>query len=112
LTGRALKKFPGLGLQLGLAVSISVRNQFSEFRLGGLDAQQSLPRLGVIKAAAIWSRGGIAGFGNALSLSGRPLSTMIRYENRLQPARFFPRRRHSWPGGGGLCGFLNPFGTT
>ena len=64
MTGRALKKFSGLGLQLGLSAINQRQDQFSEFRLGGIDAEQRLPHGGVIKAAATWSRGGLVGFGS------------------------------------------------
>jgi uncharacterized repeat protein (TIGR01451 family) len=69
LTGRALKKFPGRGLQLGFSGINQRQDQSSQFRLGGLDAQQRLPHGGVIKAAASWSRGELAGFGSSSSIS-------------------------------------------
>ena len=119
LTGRALKKFPGLGLQLGLSGINQRQDQFSEFRLGGLDAQQRLPHGGLLKAAGIWSRGGIVGFGSGLSVSGvsgisgqgvehNGFAYEIDYN---QPVSFREGVLH-----GRLAaaspGFLNPFGTT
>jgi uncharacterized repeat protein (TIGR01451 family) len=116
LTGRALKKFPGLGLQLGLSGINQRQDQFSEFRLGGLDAQQRLPHGGLIKAAGIWSRGGIDGFGSSSSVSGVSGQSVehngFAYEiDYNQPVSFREGVLH-----GRLAaaspGFLNPFGTT
>jgi uncharacterized repeat protein (TIGR01451 family) len=118
-TGRALKKFAGLGLQLGLSGINQRQDQFSEFRLGGIDVEQRLPHGGVIKAAAIWSRGGIAGLGGGTSLPGvsgvsgdavehNGFAYEIDYN---QPVSFREGVLH-----GRLAaaspGFLNPFGTT
>jgi uncharacterized repeat protein (TIGR01451 family) len=113
MTGRALKKFPGLGLQLGLSGINQRQDRVSEFRLGGVDAQQRLPHSGMIKAAAIWSRGGIVGFGSGASLAGQSVErTGFAYEiDYNQPVSF-----HEGAFQGRLAaassGFLNPFGTT
>lgn len=119
VTGRALKKFSGLGLQLGLSGINQRQDQFSQFRLGGVDAAQRLPRGGVIKAAAAWSRGGIVCLGSGTSELGGPgvsgqgvEHSGFAYEiDYNQPVPFREgvlrgRLASASPG------FLNPFGTT
>lgn len=113
LTGRAVKKFPGLGLQLGLSGINQRQDQLSEFRLGGVDLLKSLPRGGMIKAAAVWSRGVIAGFSNGPGASGQGIEhNGFAYDiDYNQPVSFREGVLH-----GRLTaaspGFLNPFGTT
>jgi uncharacterized repeat protein (TIGR01451 family) len=116
LTGRALKKFPSLGLQLGFSGINQRLDQSSQFRLGGVDAQQRLPRGGVIKAAASWSRGEMMRFGSGPGVSGLSGQSAKHdgsaYEiDYNQPLLFREGVVH-----GRLAaaspGFLNPFGTT
>ncbi|MDX6613910.1 MAG: hypothetical protein QOD75_3096 [Blastocatellia bacterium] len=119
LTGRAVKKFLALGLQLGLSGINQRQDQLSEFRLGGLDVTKSLPHGGLMKAAATWSRGGIMGLGSGTSdLGGSGVSGMgvdhngFAYEIEYnQPVSFRDgvlrgRLAAASPG------FLNPFGAT
>jgi uncharacterized repeat protein (TIGR01451 family) len=116
LTGRGLKKFPGLGLQLGVSVLNQRQDQSSQFRLGGLDAVKLLPRGGVIKAAVSWSRGEMMGFGIGSSISsvaaGSVAHNGFAYDiDYHQPVLFREGVVH---GRVALAspGFLNPFGTT
>ena len=113
LTGRALKKFPGLGLQLGISLIDQRQDQLSEFRLGGLDALQNLPHRGVIKASAVWSHGGVAGFGNSSPVSGESGEQHgFAYEiDYNQPVAFREGVLHGRLAGAS-AGFLNPFGGT
>jgi uncharacterized repeat protein (TIGR01451 family) len=115
-TARALKKFPGRGLQLGFSGINQRQDQSSQFRLGGLDAQQRLPHGGVIKAAVSWSRGELAGFGGNSSISSVANDSSEHngsaYEIDVnQPLLFREGVVH-----GRLASasprFLNPFGTT
>lgn len=113
LTGRAVKKFPGLGLQLGLSVINQRQDQLSEFRLGGVDALQTLPRGGILKAAAVWSRGAVAGFSSGPALSGQGIDHKgFAYEiDYNQPVSFREGVLHGRMAAASP-GFLNPFGTT
>jgi uncharacterized repeat protein (TIGR01451 family) len=116
LTGRALKKFPTLGLQLGFSGISQRQDQLSEFRLGGVDLQQRLPHRGVIKAAAAWSRGGIMGAGSGLTVSAIAGQSVdhngFAYEiDYNQPVSFHEGVVHGRLAGAS-AGFLNPFGTT
>ena len=62
LTARAVKKFPGLGLQLGLSGINQRQDQFSEFRLGGWMCNSvcraavcsKLRRAGVVAVLGTW----------------------------------------------------------
>jgi uncharacterized repeat protein (TIGR01451 family) len=116
LTARALKKFPGRGLQLGFSGINQRQDQSSQFRLGGVDAQQRLPHGGVIKAAVSWSGGELAGFGSNSSISSVAGDSIEHngsaYEIDFdQPLLFREGVVH-----GRLASasprFLNPFGTT
>jgi len=112
LTGRAMKKFPGIGLQLGLSFINQSQDRSSAYRLGGVDAEKRMPRGGVIKAAAAWSRGGIAGLANTSSANAGAEHNGFAYDIDFnQPVSFREGVLH-----GRLAaaspGFLNPFGTT
>jgi uncharacterized repeat protein (TIGR01451 family) len=113
LTGRALKKFPGLGLQLGLSGISQRQAQSSDFRLGGIDAQQRLSHGGVITAAAVWSRGGIAGPRMDAAVSGQGVEQHgFAYDlDYNQPVSFREGVLHAKLAGAS-AGFLNPFGAT
>jgi uncharacterized repeat protein (TIGR01451 family) len=113
LTGRALKTFPGLGLKLGLSVISQRQDQLGEFQLGGADAEQHLPHGGLIKGAAVWSRGGVMGFGNSSSASGPDLEQKgIAYEiDYTQPVSFREGKLHGRLASAS-AGFVNPFGAT
>lgn len=113
LTGRAVKKFPGLGLQLGLSVINQRQDQLSEFRLGGVDALQTLPRGGILKAAAVWSRGGVAGFSSGPTLSGQSIDhNGFAYEIDYNQPVSFREGVLSGRLAAASPGFLNPFGAT
>lgn len=116
LTGRGLKKFAGLGLQLGFSAINQRQDQSSQFRLGGLDAQERLPRGGVIKAAVVLSRGEIAGFGSGASISGVSGQSAnhdgFAYEIDYNQPVFFREGVIHGRLAGASAGFLNPFGTT
>jgi uncharacterized repeat protein (TIGR01451 family) len=112
LTGRAVKKFPGLGLQVGLSAIDQRQDQSSQFRLGGVDFVKSLPRGGVLKAAAVLSHGGILG------LSGPSVSGGIVEHNGFaydidynQPVSFREGVLHARLATASAR-FLNPFGAT
>jgi uncharacterized repeat protein (TIGR01451 family) len=113
LTGRALKKFPGLGLQIGLSFINQRQDQLSEFRLGGVDAQQRLPHGGVLKAVAVWSRGGVVGLGSGAAVSGQGAEQHgFAYEiDYNQPVSFREGVLHGRLAAAS-AGFLNPFGAT
>ena len=113
LTGRALKKFPGLGLQLGLSIIDQRQATLRDFRLGGVDLVKTLPRGGVLKAAVAFSRGELSGLGNTVSQtnSGNAHNGLAYEVDYNQPLGFREGVLH-----GRLAvaspGFLNPFGTT
>jgi uncharacterized repeat protein (TIGR01451 family) len=119
MTGRGLKKFSGRGLQVGFNAVDQRQDRFSQFRLGGLDAQQRLPRGGLIKASAAWSRGMIAGFGSGASMSdvsgvsgkGAEHNGFAYEIDYSQPVFFREGVVHARLAAAS-AGFLNPFGTT
>ncbi len=113
LTGRALKKFPGVGLQLGISMINQRQDQLSQFRLAGLDAVENLPHRGVIKAAAVWSHGGVAGFGNSSPISG-PSDEQHGFAYEIDYNQPVPFREGVLHGrlAGASAGFLNPLGAT
>jgi uncharacterized repeat protein (TIGR01451 family) len=116
LTGRGLKKFAGVGLQLGFSGIVQRQDQLREFRLGGLDAQQRLPHGGTIKAAVSWSRGELSGFGGTTSVSN-PTGANLTHDgfaydvDYIQPVSFFSGVAH-FRLAGASPDYLNPFGTT
>lgn len=113
LTGRGLKKFPGIGLQLGFSGISERQDQFGDFRLGGFDLTKTLPRGGVLKATGAWSHGAIAGFRNDSVASGAgDTHNGFAYEiDYNQPVSFREGVLHGRLASAS-AGFLNPFGTT
>jgi uncharacterized repeat protein (TIGR01451 family) len=116
LTGRAVKKFPTLGLELGLSVINQRQDQLGNFGMGGADLVQTLPRRGVLKAAAVWSRGGLPGY-NTSSLSSASSGETIEHDgfayeiDYTQPVSFHEGVVHARLASAS-AGFLNPFGPT
>ena len=113
LTGRALKKFPGLGLQLGLSAVNQRQDQFATFRLGGIDAEVQLPHRGHLKAAAAWSQGAVMGH----VVSGSTANQTAESSGFAYDIDY--RQPFNWREGvlqgrlaAASAGFLNPFGTT
>ena len=112
-TGRAYKNFEGAGLKLGLSVVEQRQGEFGSFFLGGIDAEKSLWRRGVLRAEFATSRGRVASGGNVFfgeTADGRHDGNAYRVELE-QPLAFrdglvragFSRADE---------GFLNPFGAT
>jgi uncharacterized repeat protein (TIGR01451 family) len=64
-TARAKKNFKRIGLKLGWSAALQREAKRSDFFLGGLDAEKTLPRGGSLQFAVATSRGRVAGFGNS-----------------------------------------------
>ncbi|MEA2206224.1 MAG: hypothetical protein QOE77_3000 [Blastocatellia bacterium] len=115
LTGRAVKKFSGLGLQIGLSGISQRQDKGSAFHLGGLDAIQRLPRAGVLKLAAVWSQGAIDGIGSGASASvagaGADHNGFAYDIDYNQPVTFLEGVVNGRLAAAS-AGFLNPFGAT
>jgi uncharacterized repeat protein (TIGR01451 family) len=112
LTARGLKKFPGIGLQLGFTGIYQRQDQLSDFSLSGIDVTKNLPRGGLIKGAVALGRGEIAGFSNGGFASESNDHNGFAYEiDYTQPVSFREGVLHGRLAGAS-AGFLNPFGTT
>jgi hypothetical protein len=66
-TGRATKRFTGLGLRVGGSLVSQRQPELGPFLLGGLDLEKSLPRGGTLLLEWGISRGRVAAAGNLLS---------------------------------------------
>ncbi|MET0626731.1 MAG: SdrD B-like domain-containing protein [Pyrinomonadaceae bacterium] len=113
-TARGHKNFEGLGLKLGLSLVNQRQGEFGSFVLGGVDAEKTLPRGGLLRAEWATSRGHVVSGGNVFFGDGgvddrhdgnayrveldQPLSWR---ETRLRAS--FARADE---------GFINPFGQT
>jgi uncharacterized repeat protein (TIGR01451 family) len=115
LTGRGVKKFSALGLQIGFSGISQRQDKGSAFHLGGLDVVQRLPRAGAIKAAASWSNGAIDGLGSGASVNvagtGSEHNGFAYDIDYNQPVAFLEGVVHGRLAAAS-AGFLNPFGTT
>jgi uncharacterized repeat protein (TIGR01451 family) len=111
-TGRARKNFKGIGLKLGLSAALQSESDESDFVLGGIDAEKTLPRGGSLQLAWARSQGKILGGGNVFGTDTDARHDGSAYQLSLsQPLPFY---------GGALrarylnasAGFFNPFGGT
>lgn len=112
-TARAKKTFAGMGLKLGFSTIMQRQEAAPDFLIGGLDAEQKLPRNGLLRLAWATSRGetdsgvNVFGFGsgdarhdgNAYNLE---LKQPLGFQDAVVHALFT----------GASAGFLNPFGST
>lgn len=113
-TARAAKRFAGAGLRLGLSFVDQQQDNFGSFMLGGIDAEQTLPRGGRLQFEWAMSRGRVAFGGNLLSagIGGNDEHNGQAFRADLeQPLPFYEgvlRANFSRA----AAGFLNPFGAT
>ncbi len=111
-TARGRKTFAGLGLKLGFSTVLQRQEAASDFLVGGLDLEKSLPRHGLLRFAWATSQGEInSGInstsddannthnGNAFSLD---FQQPLAFHEAVVHARF----------ASASAGFLNPFGST
>ncbi|HEY5885696.1 MAG TPA: DUF11 domain-containing protein [Pyrinomonadaceae bacterium] len=112
LTGRALKKFPGLGLQIGLSAVNQRQDQFATFRLGGVDAEVQLTHRGHIKAAAAWSQGAVIGLVSGSTANQTAESSGFAYDIDYRQPVIWHEGVLQGRLAGASAGFLNPFGAT
>lgn len=111
-TARAQKNFKGIGLKLGLSAVLQREAEGSNFLLGGIDAEKTLPNHGKLQLAWARSSGEVLGSGNVFSTEGDTRHDGDAYQLTVaQPLPFF---------NGNLKarfikaseGFFNPFGGT
>ena len=110
-TGRARKTFKGIGLKLGLSAVLQRQTDQSDFLLGGLDAEKSLPRGGSLQLAWAGSQGEIMGSGNSFGTDDTKHDGMAYQLTLAQPLPFYGatvRARYV----NSSAGFFNPFGGT
>jgi uncharacterized repeat protein (TIGR01451 family) len=110
-TGRAVKRFPGLGLRLGLSFVNQRQPETGSFIVGGLDGEWQTPGRGRLQFDYAMSRGQIAlnssfNLNNADDYNGNAFRISLEqplpfYEGRFQAQ--FQRTSAS---------FFNPFGAT
>jgi uncharacterized repeat protein (TIGR01451 family) len=112
-TGRAYKNFEDAGLRLGLSYVDQRQGDFGAFRVGGVDAEKTLPNNGLLRVEWAASRGRAAVGGNLFDTStddGRHDGQAFRAE-LTQPLGWREANlRASFLRAGE--GFLNPFGQT
>jgi hypothetical protein len=112
-TGRASKTFEGVGLKLGLSYVDQRQGEFGSFRVGGLDAEKTLPNGGRLRVEWAASRGRVAVGGNLFDTAGgdgghdgqafrAELTQPLGWRDGLLRASFLRADE----------GFLNPFGQT
>ncbi|HEV3470652.1 MAG TPA: hypothetical protein VG148_15115 [Pyrinomonadaceae bacterium] len=112
-TARAFKTFEDIGLRVGLSYVDQRQGEFGTFRIGGLDAEKTLPRGGRLRAELAASRGRAAVSGNLFSSADGD----DRHDGqalRLQLEQPLPWRDAVVRAGFLRAGegFLNPFGET
>lgn len=111
-TGRARKNFKGIGLKLGLSAALQRESDESDFMLGGVDAEKTLPRGGLLQLAWARSQGRILGSGNVFGTDNDARHDGSAYQLALsQPLPFYGstlRARYLKAS----SGFFNPFGGT
>ncbi len=111
-TARARKNFKGIGLKLGLSAVLQREAEGSNFMLGGIDAEKTLPNGGSLQMAWARSNGEILGSGNVFSTDANPRHNGDAYQLTLaQPLPFFNgmvKARYI----NASAGFFNPFGGT
>lgn len=111
-TARAQKNFKQIGLKLGFSAVLQREAVGSNFLLGGLDAEKSLPNHGSLQMAWARSSGEVMGSGNVFSTDGATRHDGDAYQlNIAQPLPFFNgnlKARYL----NAAAGFFNPFGGT
>ncbi len=111
-TARARKNFKSIGLKLGLSAVMQREAEGSDFMLGGLDAEKTLPNGGSLQMAWARSAGEVLGTGNVFSTDGNTRHDGDAYQLTLnQPLPFFSgllKARYI----NASAGFFNPFGGT
>jgi uncharacterized repeat protein (TIGR01451 family) len=111
-TGRARKNFKGIGLKLGLSAALQSESDQRDFVLGGIDAEKTLPRGGLLQLAWARSQGEILGSGNVFGPGTDARHDGSAYQLALsQPLPFYSstlRARYL----NASAGFFNPFGGT
>ncbi|HXM35940.1 MAG TPA: hypothetical protein VN920_12175, partial [Pyrinomonadaceae bacterium] len=112
-TARAKKTFVGMGLKLGFSTVWQRQEAAPGFLIGGLDAEKSLPRHGLLRFAWVTSRGETDSGVNVFGLgSGNSRHDGNAYNVELkQPLGFRDAVVHALFTGAS-AGFLNPFGST
>ncbi len=111
-TLRARKNFPGIGLKLGLSAVLQRQPESSDFMLGGVDIEKTLPHRGSLQLAWAGSRGEVMGTGNIFDALPDSRHDGNAYRVALnQPLPFLGatiRGRYLMAS----AGFFNPFGGT
>ncbi|PYS22153.1 MAG: hypothetical protein DMF72_14405 [Acidobacteria bacterium] len=111
-TARARKNFKGIGLKLGLSAVLQREAEGSDFVLGGIDAEKTLPNGGSLQMAWARSSGEILGSGNVFTTDTNTHHDGDAYQLTLaQPLPFFNgtlKARYI----NASVGFFNPFGGT
>ena len=86
----ARKNFKGIGLKLGLSAVLQRQAEGSDFVLGGLDAEKTLPNGGSLQMAWARSSGEILGSGNVFTTDANTRHDGDAYQLTLaQPLPFF-----------------------
>jgi uncharacterized repeat protein (TIGR01451 family) len=110
-TGRASKRFPALGLRLGLSYVDQRQREFGSYRLGGLDGEKELWNRGSLKFEYANSRGELATAGNLFGGGGRHAGGSAYRLELAQPFSLYEgtvRAEYARADEG----FFNPFGAT
>ncbi|MFS8086751.1 MAG: hypothetical protein ACMG6H_14045, partial [Acidobacteriota bacterium] len=111
-TARARKNFKGIGLKLGLSAALQSDPDESDFVLGGIDAEKTLPRGGSLQLAWARSQGKILGSGNVFGEDTDARHDGSAYQLSMsQPLPFYGsilRARYL----NASAGFFNPCGGT
>jgi uncharacterized repeat protein (TIGR01451 family) len=110
-TARARKNFKGLGLKLGFSAVLQRQPDQSDFSLGGVDIEKTLPRGGSIQLAWAGSQGEIVGSGNGFGTNDSKHDGTAYQLTLAQPLPFYGatvRARYL----NASAGFFNPFGGT
>ena len=111
-TARARKNFKGIGLKLGFSAVLQREAEGSDFMLGGIDAEKTLPNHGSLQMAWARSHGEVVGSGNVFSTDGNPRHDGDAYQLTIaEPLPFFNgnlKARYL----NAAAGFFNPFGGT
>jgi uncharacterized repeat protein (TIGR01451 family) len=111
-TARAQKNFKGIGLKLGLSAVLQREAEGSNFLLGGIDVEKTLPHHGLLQMAWARSNGEVVGSGNVFSIDGDTRHDGDAYQLTVaQPLPFFNgnvKARYI----NAAAGFFNPFGGT
>jgi uncharacterized repeat protein (TIGR01451 family) len=111
-TARGQKNFKRIGLKLGFSAALQREAEGSDFLLGGIDAEKTLPNHGSLQMAWARSSGEVVGSGNVFSTEGDSRHDGDAYQLTIaQPLPFFNgnlKARYM----NASAGFFNPFGGT